>query len=290
MPPPNQNGSHEIDTAKQRLAAAEKSDDNATQMMETAQRMIKTAQQMIDAARRQKEQSKKEREDATESLNAAEKRWDVIDLNSECGTPLDGRHKRKRTLSPADGSGADRACRGSAHAPVAPVWSNRVHPESNKGYSGAPVSADATGAIERDSDDDSLDDDDDSRFGPDDTVWDYMIVEGCGIAQVNGTYKRSGSADKVPKYLKNTLYDGKDEDFMIFRCLLCDLTRRWYISIVPRDIHPGTTRDIDFYAAPIPRKRPTLPPKKGWTAVKGVYNGDPYPQIYPSNTDVPYTA
>ena len=149
--------------------------------------------------------------------------------------------------------------------------------------------SDANGAI-HDSDDDALDDDDDSRFGPDDTVWDYMIVEGCGIPQVNGTYKRSGSADKVPKYLKNTLYDGKDEDFMIFRCLLSDLTRRWYISIVPRNIHPGTTKDIDFYAAPIPHERTTLPPKEGWTAVKGVSNADPSPRVYPSNTDVPYTA
>ena len=82
MPPPNQDGSHEINTAKQRLAAAKKSDDNVTQILETAQ-------QMIDALRRQKEQTKKEWEDAKESLKAAEKRWEVIDVDMAHGAMLD---------------------------------------------------------------------------------------------------------------------------------------------------------------------------------------------------------
>ena len=42
-------------------------------------------------------------------------------------------------------------------------------------------------------------------------------------------------------------------------------SRRWYISIVPMKSPPGTTKDIDFYAAP--SLRDDLPPVNGWICV-----------------------
>lgn len=79
-------------------------------------------------------------------------------------------------------------------------------------------------------DDDDYDDDDDSRF---EQSVNEVHVQGCGIRDINGLYKRCGHCDEVPKYSKTGLWEGREEDFMLFRCKLSDNTRRWYISIVP---------------------------------------------------------
>jgi len=74
-------------------------------------------------------------------------------------------------------------------------------------------------------------------------------VEGAGTPQVNGFYKQSGNFDGAPMYRKSATYQGEKIKFTLFRCSLTDRSRRWYISIVPDDIDPGTTRDRDFYCA-----------------------------------------
>jgi ubiquitin carboxyl-terminal hydrolase 9/24 len=85
-------------------------------------------------------------------------------------------------------------------------------------------------------DDDDFDDDDDDEpycFDPRENEHEEMIVSGCGIPDINGRYKKIGHCDEVPKYSKTGRWEGKEEDFMLFRCKLSDNTRRWYISIVP---------------------------------------------------------
>ncbi|KAL7554446.1 hypothetical protein ACHAWF_017892 [Thalassiosira exigua] len=134
--------------------------------------------------------------------------------------------------------------------------------------------------------DDSDLDDDDSRSDEDD---DYsmrvreMVVEGCGVSEINGIYKRSGHYDDVPKYSRTTRYNGRDEEFSLFRCKLTDNTRRWYISIVPLGSHPGTTKDIDFYAA-VPNANGTDgqgPPRDNWMCIPNSDGAMPPPVVYP---------
>lgn len=81
-----------------------------------------------------------------------------------------------------------------------------------------------------DEDDDDDYEDDSRRLDP---MFDEVSVEGCGIQDINGVYVRSGHCDEVPRYSKQGKWDGKEVDFMLFRCKLSDNTRRWYISIVP---------------------------------------------------------
>jgi len=50
-------------------------------------------------------------------------------------------------------------------------------------------------------------------------------VEGCGIVEMNGIYKRRGKSDGVPKYVFHSQYKGSDEVFTLFRCRLMDNTR-----------------------------------------------------------------
>jgi len=52
-----------------------------------------------------------------------------------------------------------------------------------------------------------------------------FVVEGCGISDLNGLFKRQGSCDNVPKYVRQCGYHGNDEEFTLFRCKLVDDTR-----------------------------------------------------------------
>ena len=52
-----------------------------------------------------------------------------------------------------------------------------------------------------------------------------FVVEGCGISEMNGVYKRSGICDDVPKYVHQCQYQGRDEEFTLFRCKLLDDSR-----------------------------------------------------------------
>jgi len=134
------------------------------------------------------------------------------------------------------------------------------------------------------SDDDALDDDDDSRYEGGKNAVDFIFVAGSGIPEINGEYCRSGSCDNVSKYKKSGKWDGKDEEFILFRCKLSDGTRRWYISIVPGNHHPGTTNDVDFYVSPTDGIS-NMPPKIGWKATGE--GSEPAPTVSLSSDDGP---
>ena len=52
-----------------------------------------------------------------------------------------------------------------------------------------------------------------------------MMVEGCGVEEINGVYTKAGRYDGVAKYTKSAHYNGKDEEFTLFRCKLSDNTK-----------------------------------------------------------------
>jgi hypothetical protein len=111
-------------------------------------------------------------------------------------------------------------------------------------------------------------------------------VEGAGLQEVNGTYRRCGQHDGVQKFIKRTRYNGQLVNFMLFRCILTDSTRRWYISIVPEDaLSPGTTQDIDFYeVSPAAHQWEAsadynIPPRDGWIATANGQGVDPAPTV-----------
>ena len=58
-----------------------------------------------------------------------------------------------------------------------------------------------------------------------DAVINDIVVEGCGINEINGVYKKSGVCDNVPKYVHQCRYQGKDEEFTLFRRKLMDESR-----------------------------------------------------------------
>ena len=60
--------------------------------------------------------------------------------------------------------------------------------------------------------------------------------------------------------------------------------RGWYISIVPENERPGTTKDIDFYAtAPAyDNVNSPLPPRESWMSIRSL-GVDPAPIVFPLN-------
>ena len=76
-----------------------------------------------------------------------------------------------------------------------------------------------------------------------------VVVRGAGLDVVNGIYIRhSEKWDSVDQFIKRGLFKDASCEFTLFRCFLSDNTRRWYISIVPENSHPGTNADVDFYS------------------------------------------
>jgi hypothetical protein len=132
---------------------------------------------------------------------------------------------------------------------------------------------------------DESDSDEHSSSDEDEDLIHEMIVQNSGTLEINGIYSRAGSHDDVFKYTKRCFYDGRHVEFTLFRCKLTNNTRRWYISIVPMNSCPGTTKDIDFYVAAAASYNDDgdLPPRHTWMCIpnKGL---PPSPEVY-SKTD-----
>eukprot|EP00555_Chaetoceros_dichaeta_P011217 CAMPEP_0198254256 /NCGR_PEP_ID=MMETSP1447-20131203/4584_1 /TAXON_ID=420782 /ORGANISM="Chaetoceros dichaeta, Strain CCMP1751" /LENGTH=173 /DNA_ID=CAMNT_0043940231 /DNA_START=678 /DNA_END=1199 /DNA_ORIENTATION=+ len=95
-----------------------------------------------------------------------------------------------------------------------------------------------------------------------------IIVSGAGLITVNGVYNYDGIFDTAAKYSKRGMWKNREVTFSLFRCLLSDNTKRWYISIVPSDIQPGTNKDTDFYLATSTGDQSELPDSVMWMTAK----------------------
>ena len=89
---------------------------------------------------------------------------------------------------------------------------------------------------------------------------DYMIVEGCGISAVNGTYIRQGSNTDAPMYVHSSRYNGQDVVFTLFRYSSTE-DPGWCISIIAGDEPVDDGSDNDFYSV---ESIDPLPPRTGW--------------------------
>lgn len=96
-------GSREIEGARNRLAAANSQATAASTNLESIKQLLVHAQSMFDVA-------EKERKEAKAGLSAAEKRWEVIDIDGDddIETPKKGSSSNKRRkVSPAPSNSID---------------------------------------------------------------------------------------------------------------------------------------------------------------------------------------
>ena len=126
----------------------------------------------------------------------------------------------------------------------------------------------------------SEEDDEDSRFDTTEAFHPGVIhVSGAGVDSVNGIYQSHGSFDNVAKYTCHAVWNGNQCTFSLFRCRLSDHSRRWYISIVPESIEPGTNKDVDFYLAQATGEQHETPPNTWLTAKENGKGIDPPPSV-----------
>lgn len=81
-----------------------------------------------------------------------------------------------------------------------------------------------------------------------------VIVDGCGVEQLNGTYRQVDIRHNIPHYSKKGLWNGREVHFTLHhRALGTDFN--WYLSINGAQ---------DLYMS---SDRACLPPQVGWYAV-----------------------
>jgi len=73
------------------------------------------------------------------------------------------------------------------------------------------------------------------------------------------------------------VWENIEQKFGLFRCRLSDNSKRWYISIVPKNNNPGTSKDIDFYFQVATGEATELPGMSHWALARG-------PEVDPSPT------
>lgn len=106
-------GRYEIEAAKNRLAAAKTQVSSSEKMMTRAQAMLLDARKMMDAAEKMRQaaqlqlgSSKEEMKAAQSSLAAAEKRWEVIEIDDQSTVSPDpeerSKKRRKVSISPTE--------------------------------------------------------------------------------------------------------------------------------------------------------------------------------------------
>jgi len=122
--------------------------------------------------------------------------------------------------------------------------------------------------------------DSDSDYGE---ITGSVVVKGAGLDAINGIYVcHNKKFDSVSKFTKRGLFNGASCEFTLFRCVLSDNTRRWYISIVPENSKPGTNADVDFYYCTSSGTVNEIPHGYDWSTAAG--NGiNPPPTVEYNN-------
>lgn len=189
-------GCHEIEAAKQRLA--------------TANTWKKSSTEMVMSARRQLESAEKEVKEAESFLKETSKRWEVIDVydysESESDEESDD-HVERRTIVSDESSDEvesktdDALCSSGLLSSVVAVPSNED-------------TAKSAGAF----------------------LVEQIVVEGGGVPEVNGTYKRCQIINdgfplcfdkSLPAWSKSGLWEGEMVDIFIFGD---NVSKRWSIA------------------------------------------------------------
>lgn len=218
-------GRHEIETVKQRLATAEAQAasaaltlDSAKATEESARKMAEMAKKTMQVAQSQLDGSQREVGEALKCLMEAEKRWDVDDLDSQKQESC----KKKRKVSLSLGSVCSSHLATSNEATTR--WSNN---DSNGSAAyqnnvNAAIVAQSAGTTNITN----------IRHSNGSNGSSDIIIEGAGTLEVNGIYKRSDrSYGQAPLYSKKGQFRGKTVQFMVF-----SRNRYWNIGIWSCDI------------------------------------------------------
>jgi len=265
-------GSREIDTAKQRLAIARAQKSSASKMIDSANSLAKSASEMKESARnmaavaaitkesanKMADTAKKNKEAAQSQLQStqseveaaeaflkeAEQRWEVIDVDADATPQNDkGRKRRRRTPETA------RATENTLQLNDSSVNGENAVQSGASGNGGSVQTAAAT--------DRSSNENGDSRNF-------YEIeVEGSGMSEVDGTYKKAADTYGFVCFAKQGQWNGKAANFVIYR-----KSNYWYICFCGGTLGGAFLYPVsNFFRTMSGRADADFPPGNGWMTV-----------------------
>ena len=114
-----------------------------------------------------------------------------------------------------------------------------------------------------------------------------IAVSGAGHTDVNGVYNSTTElCDGLPVYRMQGTWRGRPCSYCLFRCRLSNGEKKWFVSYVPKNMSPGTMRDVDFYSCNDDGLF-DIPFARGWDrSAEGL---DPPPLVCGFGSDNPYT-
>lgn len=194
-------GRHEINAIRQRLATANARALSAAKMLDSAQQMLETARQNFECVKEHSDISHEEAKAAEALLKEAEERWKVVDVDA---MPAAAPSKRRKvSASPSDvvpvtasadqlscGTGGVRGASGVTNQSAATIHVS---------------SFDNSGSFE-------------------------IVVDGCELPEVNGTFKRSGiGCGGSHVYKKTGQWKGAVAEYKMYRTI-----GSWWICVNDR--------------------------------------------------------
>ena len=247
-------GSREIEAARKRLVAAKAQASTAPEMTEKANTMMDAAKKSMEAAKSIKQSADvmaaavdKEMKEAQKMLADAERRWEVIDIDQEGPDSAEEKNegsnnkkRRKVSMSPLSQENSN-----SNNSDVANNNSRMRTSQPNDVRAGISTSNSTSS----------------SSIGK-------IVVEGCGMAAMNGTYNR----------VAGMLYEGA----RVYKRITDDMTRYWQYCVGEKDYAIYRRRDgkwcigywnrelnvpsfSPFYSL-INNANCIIPPENGWVA------------------------
>ena len=276
-------GRYEIEAARQRLASAKKQASAASSNMDLASKTMEAARIMMENAKSLLENSSKEVDAAKKCLLDEEKRWEVIEIDdSNDNTQENESHKKRKrktsVVSPQEGNNAysrhSRNNTDDGRSPgdnsAATTTASSTAPAVTPGRERAIGASATTPAASSSSISNNV-----TR----------VVVEGCGISVVNGTYTQVVELlnDGAPSFWKKGWWGGKLCKHAIYRRKFNN-TNIWVFGYL--DDEGGGRSMKRLYTSRVNANSLT-PPEDGWDAFVG--NGGVYPppkcrMIYDNDT------
>eukprot|EP00956_Cyclotella_meneghiniana_P004050 scaffold4911_cov47-Cyclotella_meneghiniana.AAC.8 len=248
-----------IQANNRRVAAAKKAAALTAKHLQAAKVALEAAQKAVEAAQKDHDEAAEELKDAEQSQTAAQKKWEVVDLvqdDEEQEKNCSDCKKRSDVSSDSEANEDkgliihnDRPKRGRK------LVSDVVRPSQQRlsveeGGTQAVIGYNASEKAKSDS-----------------NIPEEITVEGCGLAEANGTYKRNVDFGGAPQYFKQGQWKGEDLQVEIYRILSC-----WCIAA--RKPERGGYVHYRFY---MNRIDSPVPPSDGWSVSE--YGEYPPPKI-----------
>ena len=262
-------GRHEIESARQRLAAAKTQASAASKNMEAAKLMMENAKSLLES-------SSKEVDAAKKCLSEAEKRWEVIEIDEEEPDDLlnnDHSRKKKRKVSVVEPHGSNNNSNYSAGNNVS---RSNADERGRNGGATTPTAISSTAPVVTPGRERAIGASATTPAASSSSISNNVtrvVVEGCGISVVNGTYTQVVELlnDGAPSFWKKGWWGGKLCKHAIYRRKFNN-TNIWVFGYL--DDEGGGRSMKRLYTSRVNANSLT-PPEDGWDAF--VRNGGVYP-------------